>query len=198
MLFQQFNRLLFLAKGGRTVYFGDLGENSRVLLNYFETAGARKCGDAENPAEYILDVVGAKSTNVPKLDWPEIWDSSLQMKDMRTELSSIRGTSPGLATPDEFSSGQFALPLGPQIVHVTRRVCQQYWRTPGYVMGKLMLATVSALFTGFTFYRPDTSEAGMQNTLFAIFMVPTVFTPLVQQVRTSATRSRLLPLADLE
>lgn len=49
MLFQQFDRLLFLAKGGRTVYFGDVGHGSRTLLDYFEAGGARKCGTAENP-----------------------------------------------------------------------------------------------------------------------------------------------------
>lgn len=48
ILFQQFDRLLFLAKGGKTVYFGDIGEQSRVLLDYFERNGARKCEPVEN------------------------------------------------------------------------------------------------------------------------------------------------------
>lgn len=48
LLFQQFDRLLFLAKGGRTVYFGGIGEESRILLDYFETNGARACGQSEN------------------------------------------------------------------------------------------------------------------------------------------------------
>lgn len=48
MLFQQFDRLLFLAKGGRTVYFGDIGGDSRTLLDYFEAKGARACGASEN------------------------------------------------------------------------------------------------------------------------------------------------------
>ena len=48
LLFQQFDRLLFLAKGGRTVYFGDIGEQSRVLLDYFESNGARACNSSEN------------------------------------------------------------------------------------------------------------------------------------------------------
>lgn len=55
MLFQQFDRLLFLAKGGRTVYFGDVGQGSRVLLDYFESNGARKCGAAENPVSIRRD-----------------------------------------------------------------------------------------------------------------------------------------------
>lgn len=56
ILFQEFDRLLFLAKGGKTVYFGDVGKNSQILLDYFETAGARKCDDEENPAEYMLEI----------------------------------------------------------------------------------------------------------------------------------------------
>lgn len=40
MLFQRFDRLLFLAKGGKTVYFGEVGENSKVLTSYFERNGA--------------------------------------------------------------------------------------------------------------------------------------------------------------
>jgi ATP-binding cassette subfamily G (WHITE) protein 2 (PDR) len=54
ILFQEFDRLLFLAKGGRTVYFGDIGKNSRILLDYFESNGAGKCGDDDNPAEYSM------------------------------------------------------------------------------------------------------------------------------------------------
>jgi ABC-type multidrug transport system ATPase subunit len=52
ILFQEFDRLLFLAKGGKTVYFGDIGKNSETLLNYFESSGADKCGENDNPAEY--------------------------------------------------------------------------------------------------------------------------------------------------
>lgn len=34
MLFQLFDRPLFLAKGGRTVYFGDIGKNSKTMTSY--------------------------------------------------------------------------------------------------------------------------------------------------------------------
>ncbi|OBZ76087.1 Brefeldin A resistance protein [Grifola frondosa] len=50
-LFQVFDRLLLLRKGGQTVYFGDIGERSSTLISYFERNGARKCSDTENPAE---------------------------------------------------------------------------------------------------------------------------------------------------
>jgi ATP-binding cassette subfamily G (WHITE) protein 2 (PDR) len=56
ILFQEFDRLLFLAKGGRTVYFGEIGEGSKTLTNYFERNGSHACGPDENPAEWMLSV----------------------------------------------------------------------------------------------------------------------------------------------
>lgn len=48
VMFEQFDRLLILAKGGKTVYFGDIGGHSRTLLDYLRTNGARPCEPAEN------------------------------------------------------------------------------------------------------------------------------------------------------
>jgi len=48
-LFQVFDRLLLLRKGGQTVYFGDLGRNATTLINYFERNGGRHCDPIENP-----------------------------------------------------------------------------------------------------------------------------------------------------
>ncbi|EDN03421.1 hypothetical protein HCAG_01286 [Histoplasma mississippiense (nom. inval.)] len=78
ILFQEFDRLLFLAKGGRTVYFGDIGENCETLLKYFSDHGAEPCGPDENPAEYMLNVVGAGPSGKSTQDWPEVWNASPQ------------------------------------------------------------------------------------------------------------------------
>lgn len=56
MLFQRFDRLLFLAKGGRTIFFGEVGEGSHVLTKYFEKNGAHPCPADANPAEWMLEV----------------------------------------------------------------------------------------------------------------------------------------------
>jgi ATP-binding cassette subfamily G (WHITE) protein 2 (PDR) len=53
ILFQEFDRLLFLAKGGKTVYFVEAGESSKILTSYFERNGARSCGFKENPAQQM-------------------------------------------------------------------------------------------------------------------------------------------------
>jgi ATP-binding cassette subfamily G (WHITE) protein 2 (SNQ2) len=48
-LFQMFDRLLLLKKGGQTVYFGDVGRGSSTMLEYFESNGAPLCGPDANP-----------------------------------------------------------------------------------------------------------------------------------------------------
>ncbi len=50
-LFQTFDRLLLLQKGGKTVYFGDLGKNSQTMLEYFHARSDKHCGERDNPAE---------------------------------------------------------------------------------------------------------------------------------------------------
>jgi ATP-binding cassette subfamily G (WHITE) protein 2 (SNQ2) len=39
-LFESFDLLLLLAKGGKRAYFGKIGRNSSILLNYFARNGA--------------------------------------------------------------------------------------------------------------------------------------------------------------
>lgn len=50
-LFEQFDRLLLLQKGGRCVYFGDIGVHSKDVIGYLESNGATKCPARANPAE---------------------------------------------------------------------------------------------------------------------------------------------------
>jgi ATP-binding cassette subfamily G (WHITE) protein 2 (SNQ2) len=59
VLFEHFDQLLLLKSGGRTVYFGELGHDSRNLLEYLERNGAKKCPPKENPAEFMLEAIGA-------------------------------------------------------------------------------------------------------------------------------------------
>lgn len=59
VLFEHFDQLLLLKSGGRTVYFGELGHDSKNLLDYLERNGAKKCPPKENPAEFMLEAIGA-------------------------------------------------------------------------------------------------------------------------------------------
>lgn len=143
VLFNQFDRLLLLAEGGKTVYFGDVGSNSQTMIQYFERHGARTCGVDENPAEYMLEVVSDKSAH----DWTEIWKASPEYQATLGEMKGMQDCIDQSATKikTEDDNRQFALPLWEQMYHVTQRAFQQYWRTPKYVIAKMMLGFSSSL-----------------------------------------------------
>jgi ATP-binding cassette subfamily G (WHITE) protein 2 (PDR) len=183
ILFQSFDRLLFLAKGGRTVYFGEIGDNSHTLLEYFENSGARKCGEDENPAEYMLEIVN-NGKNDNGQDWHEVWKGSDAAKLVQKQIDEIHEQTKhsDLDIAEETGGTEFAMPLTTQIWECTYRVFQQYWRMPSYVLAKMALCTVAGLFIGFSFYGASNTQAGMQNIIFSVFMLTTIFSSLVQQV----------------
>jgi hypothetical protein len=182
ILFQEFDQLLFLAKGGKTVYFGPVGDNSRTLLDYFESNGGRKCGELENPAEYMIEVVNAR-TNDKGQDWFDVWKQSPESRAVKEEIDRIHEERKSTHEEDSHQSHtEFAMPFWFQLYVVSRRVFQQYWRMPEYIASKWGLAIMAGLFIGFSFFDAKTSLAGMQTVLFSLFMVCSIFASLVQQV----------------
>ncbi|KAI0548730.1 ABC-2 type transporter-domain-containing protein [Xylaria curta] len=183
MLFQRFDRLLFLAKGGKTVYFGEIGENSQTLTSYFERHGAPKCPPTANPAEWMLDAIGAAPGSTTDRDWFQTWRESPEYRDVKAELQRLNDEAPELPPPtqDDQSFREHAAPFSVQFKEVTYRVFQQYWRNPTYIYSKTALCTFVALFIGFVFFRAPNTIQGLQNQTFAVFQLLTVFGQMVQQ-----------------
>lgn len=184
MLFQRFDRLLFLAKGGKTVYFGDIGENSHVMTEYFERISGHTCPKEANPAEWMLEVIGAAPGSDTDVDWFQAWRDSPEYQGVQDELENIKREKQGETDPSDMEPGsyrEFAAPFMVQLKENLYRVFQQYWRTPVYIYSKTALCTLVALFIGFIFYKAPNSIMGLQNQMFAIFNLLTVFGQLVQQ-----------------
>lgn len=179
ILFQQFDSILLLGKGGRTAYFGPLGQDCHTLTNYFEAGGARTCDEQENPAEYVLGVIGNAS-----YDWPGAWTSSGHYKSMKQELSILATDHPAAQTNTN-DALEFAAPFTTQFRCVLKRLFQNYSRKPAYIFAKIQAGFLSALFIGFSFFLQNSSMTGLQNTIFAIFMLNATFSTTVNQVSSS-------------
>ncbi|KAK7747504.1 Multidrug resistance protein [Cytospora paraplurivora] len=186
MLFQRFDRLLFLAKGGKTVYFGEIGENSKTMTSYFERNGAHPCPPEANPAEWMLEAIGAAPGSVTDVDWFKTWRGSPECAAVHKELQRLEDEGEHIDTEaspvhDKASYREFAAPFWSQLFSVTTRVFQQYWRTPSYIYSKAALCIGVALYIGLVFLNAPNSIQGLQNQMFAIFNILTVFGQLAQQ-----------------
>jgi ATP-binding cassette subfamily G (WHITE) protein 2 (PDR) len=182
MLFQRFDRLLFLARGGRTVYYGEIGDNSATMTSYFERNGGHACPADANPAEWMLEVIGAAPGTSTDIDWHQTWRNSPEYQDVQSELQRLKaGRAADAGATDKSSYREFAAPFAVQFQQVLHRVFQQYWRTPSYIYSKAALCILVSLFIGLVFLNAPNTNQGMQNQMFAIFNLLTVFGQLVQQ-----------------
>lgn len=191
LLLQEFDRLLFLQKGGKTVYFGDLGENCLTLINYFEKYGAHHCPEEANPAEWMLEVVGAAPGSHANQDYHEVWKNSTEFQTVKDELANMETelvSLPRDESPEAKKS--YATPIWKQYLIVTKRVFEQNWRSPIYIYSKVFLVVSSALFNGFSFFKADRSQQGLQNQMFAVFMFLVPFNTLVQQILPGFVKQR--------
>ncbi|KAJ5676892.1 ABC multidrug transporter C [Penicillium maclennaniae] len=181
MLFQRFDRLLFLAKGGRTVYFGDIGEKSSILSSYFERNGAPKLPLEANPAEWMLEVIGAApDLTVTLIGLPP---ERVKVHEHLAELKTTLSQKPmDESSNDPANFKEFAAPFTVQLYECLIRVFSQYWRTPVYIYSKAALCILSAIYIGFSFFHSPNSLQGLQNQMFSIFMLMTIFGNLVQQI----------------
>ncbi|GME79306.1 unnamed protein product [[Candida] boidinii] len=161
-LFEVFDRLLLLKKGGKTVYFGDIGPNSETMLGYFERQSGVKCGISENPAEYILNCIGAGATASVNQDWHELWTSSPEYAQITAEIEKLHRELPSRPINNDVGdlSAKYATTYGEQFTNVLSRTLTQFWRSPVYIRAKFLECVLCAVFVGFSFVGMDHTVAG--------------------------------------
>lgn len=184
ILFQEFDRLLFLAAGGKTVYYGDLGDKASLLIDYFESNGADLCPENGNPAEWMLEVIGAAPGSRAKKDWPSVWRYSQLRRQQRQELDDMcmAFQANPVIEEDGKDATDFATSQWTQLYYVTKRLLQFHWRTPSYLWSKMTLCIGCALFIGFSFYKSARDIQGLQNQMFSIFLMFLIFTTVAEQI----------------
>ncbi|KAI1390594.1 ABC transporter [Hypoxylon trugodes] len=191
-----FDRLLFL-KEGRSVYFGNFGPEFRTLIQYFESHGARKCMPHENPAEWMMEVTNMDDTG-HSLKWDEIWNSSSECAVIRSECDRMKqklSEVPRTEVPNEGHVTEFATPFWYQLNLVTKRAFQHDWRSPTYLYSKTLTTFGCAFINGVSFWASGisgTTSQDIQNQIFSLFLLSTIFGTHVQLIMERFYHSRTL------
>ncbi|EED17373.1 ABC multidrug transporter, putative [Talaromyces stipitatus ATCC 10500] len=179
-LFAQFDSLLLLTKGGKTVYFGDIGDNAATIKEYFGRYGA-PCPPEANPAEHMIDVVSGELSQ--GRDWNKVWLESPEYDAMNRELDRIVADA-AAKPPGTLDDGrEFATSLYEQTKIVTQRMNVALYRNTPYVNNKFMLHIVSALFNGFSFWMIGDRVTDLQMRLFTVFQFIFVAPGVIAQLQ---------------
>ena len=162
-----FDHVLLLAPGGRTIYFGETGNNSSKVVEYFDRYGAHM-SESENPAEYIISTVSGADNSAA---WHDNWlqspekarvEQTIQLINEKSAVSAV-GVSAG-------SGGQYAMPIWAQIKTVTTRHWTSVWRDGSYNFSRFFKFLWCELFISFTYYMITTDIQGLQNRLPGIWI----------------------------
>ncbi|KAE8322760.1 ABC-2 type transporter-domain-containing protein [Aspergillus sergii] len=180
-LFYQFDTLLLLAPGGKTVYFGEIGENASMLKEYFERYGS-PCPNQMNPADHMIDVVSGRASTI---DWHRVWLESPEYQQSLLELDRlIRDTASREPVNNPSSDdNEYATPLWYQTKIVLRRMNIALFRNTNYVNNKIYLHIGLAVFNGFSYWMIGNTVNDMQLRMFTIFVFMFVAPGVVNQLQ---------------
>ena len=162
---EAFDNLILLANGGRVTYQGPLGEHSSTALKYF-SQHVEACDPKRNPAEYLLDVVGAGSRSNVTADWAQIWSESSERRVQDAKLHDLKNEP----TAEQSRPQLYATPLSHQFAIVLRRTWLWYWREPEYFSAKLWMNVANGLLNGLTFLNIPNSQQGAFDRVHTIFL----------------------------
>lgn len=171
-IFNSFDSLLLLKRGGEVVFHGDLGSESSKLIDYLEGYEATtKIQPGENPATWMLMATGAGSAPSGKpFDYAGAYAASELHKENVRRIDQIceAATNETMVT---FSS-KYATSEKTQQLALLRRTMKLYWRNPSYNMGRIIISIIISLLYGSVYVsqRIPTNESDMNSRVTTIFM----------------------------
>ncbi|XP_059641743.1 ABC transporter G family member 42-like isoform X1 [Cornus florida] len=156
-IFESFDELLLLKRGGQVIYSGPLGLNSHNVVEYFEAiSGVHKIRENYNPAAWMLEASSAATEVRLGIDFGEHYKSSSlyqQNKELVKELGTPPKDAEDLHFPTQYSQstwGQFKSCLWKQ--------WWTYWRSPGYNLVRFFFSLAAALVLGTIFWQVGTKR----------------------------------------
>lgn len=192
-LFENFDRLLLLQRGGKCVYFGDIGKDAHVLLDYFHKHGA-DCPSDANPAEWMLDAIGAgQAPRVGDRDWADIFADSPELANIKDRISQIKTQRLAeVSNSTHVDEIEFATPLLHQLRVVQARTHLAFWRSPNYGFTRLFNHVIISIITGISYLNLNDSKASLQYRIFVIFQVTVLPALILAQVEPKYALSRMI------
>ena len=174
VLFDEFDEVLLLKPGGRTVYHG----NTRLVIDYFEKHGGHKCPPRANPAEYALEIIGQSE------NWSQVWTSSQEHRERSREILELLNESQSVPRPSQMDENQeYATSRRTQVFSVVKRNFAAYFRNPDYLTGKFVVNVITGLFNCFSFYHVGNEVIDLQSRAFSVFLAVGTAPPLIQQLQ---------------
>ncbi|KAF8009149.1 hypothetical protein BT93_J0209 [Corymbia citriodora subsp. variegata] len=150
-IFEAFDELFLMKRGGQEIYVGPLGRQSSHLIEYFEgIQGVSKIKDGYNPATWMLEVTSPAQELALGVDFSDLYKNSdlhRRNKALIEELSIPPPNSKDLYFPTKYSQSTFT-----QLMACLWKQHWSYWRNPPYTAVRFLFTIFIALMFGTMFW----------------------------------------------
>lgn len=171
-IFNSFDTLLLLKRGGQVVFHGDLGDQSTNLIDYFqsyETTPLIQPG--ENPATWMLTTIGAgNSATGHAFDYAAAFSESKLRVECLDKISKFEAavSDDGLIS---FPS-KYATSAKTQMIEVMKRTWIVYLRSPSYNRTRIFVAAFLSILIGSVFVGNSvpTDETQMRSRMTTVYL----------------------------
>ncbi|KAI3512643.1 hypothetical protein L1887_19961 [Cichorium endivia] len=150
-IFEAFDELFLMKRGGQELYVGAVGRNSCELIEYFEDIdGISKIKDGYNPATWMLEVSTSAQETALGVDFTQIYKNSDLYKRNKALIAELSVPRPG--TKDLFFPTQYSQPFLVQFMACIWKQRWSYWRNPPYTAVRFVFTTFIAIMFGTMFW----------------------------------------------
>ncbi|CAN1121676.1 Pleiotropic drug resistance protein 1 [Linum perenne] len=170
-IFESFDELFLLKRGGQEIYVGPLGINSCHMIQYFEgVRGIKKINQGYNPATWMLDITKPAVEAELGVDFATTYRQSKLYKTNRMTIRRLSKPAPGssdLYFPSKYSTSVFT-----QSVACLWKLHKSYWRNLTYTGARLFFTTTIALMFGTMFWnlgKNTTKEQDLFNAFGSMY-----------------------------
>ncbi|XP_042434500.1 ABC transporter G family member 42-like isoform X2 [Zingiber officinale] len=161
-IFETFDELLLMKRGGQLIYAGPLGRNSHKIIEYFEAIpGIPKMQEKYNPATWMLEVSSVASEERLGMDLAEYYRSSDLFRRNKALVSEL--SKPAAGTSDLFFPTQHSQSTWGQFRACLWKQWLTYWRSPDYNLVRFFFTLITALLLGSIFWRIGLKRGSSNN-----------------------------------
>ncbi|KAK3003971.1 hypothetical protein RJ639_019567 [Escallonia herrerae] len=165
-IFESFDEILLMKRGGELIYAGPLGTRSQKLIKFFEAVqGVPKIRPGYNPAAWILDVTSPAEEIRLGVNFTDVYRRSdlfqyahLHNRELIESLCKPSWDSNELYFPTKYSRSYFA-----QFLACLWKQNLSYWRNPQYTAVRFFYTFIISLMFGTICWRFGSKRETQQD-----------------------------------
>ncbi|KAK4717280.1 hypothetical protein R3W88_015618 [Solanum pinnatisectum] len=163
-IFEAFDELLLMKRGGQVIYAGPLGHHSRLLIEYFQSVpGVPTVKEGYNPATWMLDITTPAIEGQLHVDFGDIYANSDLYRRNQELIKQLSVPVPG--SQDLHFPTKYSQPFVDQCKACFWKQHLSYWRHPQYNAVRFFMTAIIGIIFGIIFWDKGNKMYKLQDLL---------------------------------